>query len=190
MKAIREVGIGRALRYAWSCVLLVGFRMTIWSPVRIAFLKLCGARIGRDSVVLNCSLMNVDRGGFSALRIGSRCFIGDEALLDLAAPITLEDDVTLSARVMVLTHHNVGFKDHPLQARFPSRLAPVLVRRGSFVGAGSLILAGTTLGPEAFVGASTLVNRDLTTGSVVGGVPARAISAGTPRPNEEEAVRP
>jgi acetyltransferase-like isoleucine patch superfamily enzyme len=78
---------------------------------------------------------------------------------------------------MVLTHLNVGYKDHPLQAKFPAQTAGVRINDGSFVGAGAIVLCGLTIGPEAFVGAATLVNRDVPGGATVAGVPARAIDA-------------
>lgn len=177
MKAIREVGVRRVIRFAWVSILLVVLRWTWLPPVRAVWLRLCGARVGRGSVVQRLSLINVDRGGFGALSIGRDCFVGDEVLIDLAAPVTLEDQVTLAARVMVLTHLNVGYRDHPLQARFPAATGGVTVRRGSFVGAGTTLLSGVAVGPEAFVGAGSLVNRDVAPGETAVGVPVRTLAA-------------
>ena len=39
--------------------------------------------------------------------------------------IRLEDQVALAERVLILTHTNVGYGDHPLQTHFPSSAAPV-----------------------------------------------------------------
>ena len=121
-------------------------------------------------------LINVDRAGFRALRIGESCFVGPEVMIDLAAPVVLEDHVTLGPRAILLTHLNVGYQDHPLMARFPSKAAGVTVLRGSFVGAAAVVLAGCTIGPEAVVAAAALVNRDVAPGEAVGGVPIEAIS--------------
>ena len=175
MKAVGEIGVGRALRFLWVSVLLSVFRRLWLPPCRVLFLRLCGASVGAQTIVHHISLVNVDRGGFAALRIGQNCFVGDEVLFDLAAPVVLEAHVTLAARAMVLTHLNVGYKDHPLQSRFPPQTAGVTIRRGAFVGAGATILAGVTIGPEAFVAAASLVNRDVAPGETVGGVPIRAL---------------
>ena len=175
MKALRQVGPARIGRYLWSLVLLGLLRLMCLPPMRTAFLRLCGARIGRNTVVQRFTAINVDRGGFKALQVGADCFIGDEVLFDLAAPIVLEDQVTLAARATILTHLNVGYHDHPLQARFPSQTAGVVIRRGSFVGANVTILGGLTIGPEAFIAAGSVVNRDVPNGAVVGGIPARAL---------------
>jgi len=180
VKTIREVGAARVVRYLWTSALLTVLRAAWISPVRVALLRAFGARVGASCVVHRITLINVDRGGFRALALGPACFLGDEVLLDLAAPVTLEAHVTLAARAMVLTHLNVGYRDHPLQARFPAMSAGVTIRRGTFVGAGATILAGVSVGPEAFVGAASLVNRDVTAGEVVGGVPIRTIGHSEP----------
>jgi len=179
VKALSEIGPRRALRFVWSRFLLAIFRVTPFPPLRSVFLRLCGATVGTDTILHRFTLINVDRGGFSALRIGNKCFIGDEVLVDLAAPVILEDHVTLAARVVILTHLNVGYKDHPLMARFPSRTASVTIERGSFVGAAATILPGCNIGPEAFVAAAAVVNREVTHREVVGGVPIRTIQGGS-----------
>lgn len=175
MKAIREVGIGRIVRYLWTSCLLTLLRVAWISPIRVALLRVYGARVGRGAVVHRLTFTNADRSGFGALSLGDECFIGDEVLIDLAAPVALESQVTLAARAVVLTHLNVGYKDHPLQSRFPARAAGVTVKQGTFVGAGATLLAGVTLGPRAFVGACSLVNRDVGPDEVVGGVPIRTL---------------
>jgi acetyltransferase-like isoleucine patch superfamily enzyme len=175
MKALREVGAARIVRYLWTAFLLGLLRLMCLPPLRAVFLRMCGARVGRQTVLQRVTLINVDRGGFKALQIGAECFIGDEVLIDLAAPVVLEDQVTLAARATILTHLNVGYRDHPLQARFPAQTAGVVIQRGSFVGANATILAGLSVGPEAFVAAGSVVTRDVGAADVVGGVPARAL---------------
>lgn len=182
MKALREIGLGRAGRFVWTSILMALFRVVPLPPLRSSFLRLCGATIGVDTILHRFTLINVDRGGFRSLRIGSNCFVGDEVLIDLAGPVVLEDHVTLAARAIVLTHLNVGYKDHPLKARFPARTAGVTILRGSFVGAAAVVLPESRIGPEAFVAAAALVNREVSAGEVVAGVPIRRIDlkAGDP----------
>ncbi len=181
MKALREVGLRRAFRFAWTTVLLVLFRLAIVPQLRTVFLRLCGAHIGRDVTIYSFTLINVDRGGFKALQVGDKCVIGHEVMIDLAAPVVLEEYVGLAARSIVLTHMNIGYADHPLQSRYPATTASTRIRRASFIGAGSIVTAGCTIGPEAFVAAGSLVNRDVGEGEMAGGVPIRTIRAGKPR---------
>jgi acetyltransferase-like isoleucine patch superfamily enzyme len=136
-------------------------------------LPAAGAAAG--TVIHRLTFTNADRSGFSALSIGTDCFLGDDVLIDLAAPVELDAQVTLAARAMVLTHLNVGYHDHPLQARFPARAAKVTFRQGTFIGAGATVLAGVTVGPRAFIGACSLVNRDIGADEVAVGVPVRVL---------------
>ncbi len=185
IKAWREVGFWRLVRFLWVSILLSLFRRTWVPPIRAAFLRLCGARIGRDTIVHRISFINVDRGGFRNLRVGDRCFIGDEAFFDLAAPIVIEDEVAIAQRAMLMTHMNVGYRDHPLQARFPPIAKGIIVRRGTFVGAGTTILAGCELGPEAFISAGCVITRNVGPGETV----KAAASRPAPREPREAASK-
>jgi acetyltransferase-like isoleucine patch superfamily enzyme len=189
MKALRETGFRRALRFLWVSVLLSLLRRAWVPPVRTTFLRLCGADIGDHVIIHRLTLINVDRGGFGALHVGNSCFIGDEVLIDLAAPVVLEDHVTLAARAVVLTHLNVGYRDHPLQDRYPAETAAVTIRRGSFIGACATVLAGAEIGPRAFIAAASLVNRSVGPDETVGGVPVRTLSSAAAKDQPTDSVR-
>ncbi|HVQ30965.1 MAG TPA: acyltransferase [Vicinamibacteria bacterium] len=175
MKALREIGLGKAFRFGLMSLALVPYRLALFPQVRSLYLRLLGARIGPRSVLHDVRFFNLYRRGLSGLAIGRECFLGDECLLDLAEGIELQDQVTLAERVLVLTHQNVGYADHPLQAAFPPKAAPVRFERGCFVGAGATVLAGVTVGHEAFVAAGSVVTADVAPRTLVGGVPARPI---------------
>ena len=175
MKALDEIGAGRALRFGLFTLLMVPYRFALFPPLRALWLRLLGAKIGSRSILHDVRFFNLYRRGLGGLTIGDDCFVGDECLLDLAEEIRLEDHVTLAERVLILTHTNVGYRDHPLQGHFPAMAAPVTIRRGSFVGAAVTILPGLTIGPEAFVAAGSVVTADVPPRTVVAGVPARPL---------------
>ena len=175
MKALREIGLGRAFRFGFFGLALVPYRLALFPQLRAPYLRLFGARIGSRSLVHDVRFFNLYRRGLRGLAIGRECFLGDECLLDLAEGIELQDQVTLAERVLVLTHRNVGYADHPLQAAFPAMAAPVRFESGCFVGAGATVLAGVTVGREAFVAAGSVVTADVAPRTLVGGVPARPI---------------
>ena len=154
---------------------MVPYRLALVPPLRRLWLRLLGARIGARAILHDVRFFNLYRRGLSGLEIGEECFVGDECLLDLAETIVLEPQVTLAERVLVLTHMNVGYADHPLQKHFPPMAAGVRILRGSFVGAGVTILAGCTIGPRAFVAAGSVVIEDVPPDTLVAGAPARTI---------------
>lgn len=184
MKAFREIGIMRALKFVLGEFVGAVLALCVFPQLRVLVLRLLGARIGRDSIVYNIRLMNFYRGSLRHLVLGDGCFIGPDCLLDLAAPIECGDHVTLGPRVTILTHLNVGYTGHPLQAEFPSREEGVRIGSGSFIGASSTLLCGIEVGEGCLVGAGALVNRSLAAGTVAGGVPARALRQLAPAGDE------
>jgi maltose O-acetyltransferase len=175
MKAVDEIGWRRAVRFGLFTLAMVPYRIALFPPIRSAWLRLLGARIGRRAIFHDVRFFNLYRRGFPGLSVGDDCFLGDECLLDLAEGIRLEDQVTLAERVLILTHTNVGYRDHPLQAHFPASTAPVVIQRGSFVGAQVVLLPGVTVGPGSFVAAGSVVISDVPPSTLVAGVPARSI---------------
>ena len=177
MKALGEIGWGRAARFGFFTLAMVPYRLALFPQLRAPWLRLLGARIGRRTVLHDVRFFNLYRRGLGGLEIGDECFVGDECLLDLAEGVRLERQVTLAERVLILTHTNVGYRDHPLQARFPATAAPVVVEAGSFLGANVTVLPGVRVGAESFVAAGSVVTADVPPRTLVAGVPARPLRA-------------
>jgi len=135
-----------------------------------------GATIGervrfRSPLVIHNSDPNSRRRCYANLRVGSDCYLGRELFLDLQDTIEIENNVTISHRVMILTHTDAGAS--PLgNTRIRTTQAPVAIRRGAYIGANVTILEGVEIGEEAVVGAGAVVTRSVPAGGVVVGVPA------------------
>lgn len=175
MKALDEIGWARAARFGLFTVAMVPYRFALFPPLRSSWLRLLGARIGAGAILHDVRFFNLYRRGLAGLTIGDDAFVGDECLLDLAEEVRIEERATLAERVLVLTHMNVGYRDHPLQALFPPSAAPVIVRSGSFIGANVTLLPGVTVGPGSFVAAGSVVTSPVAPGTLVAGVPARHV---------------
>ena len=177
MKALREIGVRRALRFGFTTLAMIPYRLALVPQLRGLWLRLLGARIGHRAILHDVRFFNLYRRGLGGLGVGDECFLGDECLLDLAEGIVLGPQVTLAERVLILTHTNVGYKDHPLQRHFPAAAAPVRIEGGSFVGANVTILPGITVGAGSFVAAGAVVTADVPPRTLVAGVPARPLRA-------------
>jgi acetyltransferase-like isoleucine patch superfamily enzyme len=175
VKALDEIGWQKALRFGFFTLAMLPYRLLLVPQLRAPFLRLLGARVGRRSILHDVRFFNLYRRGLAGLEIGEECFLGDECLLDLAEGVRLESRVTLAERVVVLTHTNVGYADHPLQAHFPAQAAPVVIEAGSFVGASVTILPGIRIGAGSFVAAGSVVTADVPKATLVAGVPARVV---------------
>jgi len=175
VKALAEIGLGRAARFGLMTLAMIPYRLALVPQLRSPWLRLLGARIGPGAILHDVRFFNLYRRGLGGLSIGRDCFVGDECLIDLAEAVSFEDQVTLAERVLVLTHTNVGYRDHPLQRHFPAMTAPVVVEAGSFVGAGVTLLPGVRVGRGSFVAAGSVVTEDVAPATLVAGVPARAV---------------
>lgn len=174
MKALQHIGVGKAFRFVWFLWYAWLIRISL-PPVRVWLLRLAGASVGADTVILDVRFANLHHYGFRKLTIGSRCFLGDEVSLDARGGITLEDDVTLSNRVSIVTHINVGYPDHPLQKQYPTKESRVRIKQGSYIGTSAIVLPGVTVGPMSVIAAGAVVTKDVANKTLVGGVPARRI---------------
>ena len=172
MQIAREIGLKRVLKYFIFSLWQGIFNLLPFSPLRIWWLTLWGAKIGTDTVIDSLDFINLDRTGLSGLTIGDRCFIGRGTLLDLAGTITLENWVTISPRVTILSHTTVGFKHHPLFKLYPTHANHTKIYSSSFIGAHSCILGGITIGPQALIAAGSVVTTSIPQKSLAAGNPA------------------
>ena len=180
MKAITEIGFRKSFKFVAYSLLTIIYHHLIdhllyFPQARRLFLVILGAKIGSDTVVMNVKFFNWHHTGPKGLKVGESCFIGDETIIDLYGPVTLQDHVTLAQRVTILTHLNVGYQNHPLQKYFPKTSKPVVFENGSVVGASATILPGITIGEKAFVAAGSVVTKDVPANTLVAGVPAKYI---------------
>jgi len=111
------------------------------------------------------------------ISIGRHVFIGLDTYLDCQFPelIQIEDDVTISFRVTVIVHDDARRMTHVEAGAGAGTVAPVLLRRGCYLGAGCMVLPGVTVGERAVVAAGAVVTRDVAPGTIVAGVPARVL---------------
>lgn len=133
-----------------------------------------GVRFRSPLVIHNSDTESPDY--YRNLRVGNDCYLGRELFLDLQDKIEIEDNVTISHRVMILTHTDAGTS--PLKNTvIATSQAPVVIRRGAYIGANVTILAGVEIGESSVVGAGAVVTRSVSPGVVVAGVPAAPLSS-------------
>lgn len=143
-------------------------------------LRSYGARIGEDvrfrSPLVIHNSDTVAGQYYKNLKVGPHCYFGRELFLDLQDEIVIEDHVTTSHRVTILTHTDAGTS--PLRdTKISTSTAPVTIRSGAYIGANVTILQGVEIGESSIVGAGAVVTRSVPPGSVAVGVPARVVKS-------------
>ena len=181
MKALKEIGLRKAIKFAYCTILLILFKWLLFPQLRAVFLRLVGSKVGKNVIIHDITFFNCYRVGFRGLEIGNDCFIGDDSLIDLAGQVILADQVTLAERVTMLTHTNIGYEDHPLQKYYPSFTKSIVIKEGSFIGVNATIMPGVTIGPCSVIAAGSVVTESIEPYTVVGGVPAKVIKV-LPKP--------
>jgi len=118
-------------------------------------------------------------------RIGADCNIGDHAFVESGAIIgnrvTVKNSVLIWDKVVIedeafLGPNMVFTNDLVPRAAFknpPEKFLPTIVKRGASIGANATVVCGVTVGEQAFVGAGSVVTRDVAAHALVMGNPAR-----------------
>jgi acetyltransferase-like isoleucine patch superfamily enzyme len=147
--------------------------LTMDKRCAINILKRYGATIGSNCDI-ETPLIIHNANSYKKLELGNFCHIGKSVLLDLKDKITLNDFVTVSMNTAILTHFDAGrssLKDYG----YVPQSQKVILEQGCYLGAGSIILAGTTVGKYSIVAAGAVVTENVPSYAVVAGVPAKVI---------------
>jgi serine acetyltransferase len=117
------------------------------------------------------------------IKIGARVVIRPQSMLfacpstiDEECHITVEDDVLIGSGCHIYTsNHEFSNTKQPISTQGHSKVKPVIIERGCWIGANVIVLPGVTIGANSVVGAGSVVTRNVEPFSVYGGNPARLI---------------
>ncbi len=112
------------------------------------------------------------------VKIGDNCYVNHDVSLEKG--VEIGDGTTITGGTMVLTHDAVPatFLSELDRGSVFTRLcrrANVKIGKQCFIGAYCVILPGVTIGDRCVVAAGSIVTKDVPSGNVVAGNPARII---------------
>lgn len=116
---------------------------------RAYFHKIRGVKIGKN------------------VEIGYFCIIGNVH----PAEITIEDGAVVTARSTILEHDNALY----YTGRGVVKSGPVCIKKGAFLGIGTIVMPGVTIGEKSVIAPYSFVNRDIPSNVLAGGQPAKVI---------------
>ena len=114
---------------------------------------------------------------FRGVKIGKEVFIGSEVFIDDAEPdlVVIEDGVTIIARSSILAH---SYYPSHMANYFENKkdIEGVTIKKGAYLGFGSIILPGVTIGENAIIGAGTVISKDVPDNATVIGQSPKIVS--------------
>jgi acetyltransferase-like isoleucine patch superfamily enzyme len=170
------------------------------APVRTVWRRIyLTARLSADVSDMDFSVQcdgRVHVSGTANIKLGKRCrlgmevelrtveagriHIGEDTRLNRGCTLTSYaqiriDDFTIIGEFVSIRDANHGLKRGEPMRYQPHTCKPILIGRDVWIGRGSCILPGVTIGEGAVIGANSVVTRDVPDFAIAGGVPAKVI---------------
>lgn len=145
-------------------------------------------RLGRDVKIFHPDLVNLygcsvgdetKIGTFVEIQggavVGSRCKISSHTFI--CEGVVIEDEVFVGHGVMFINDKvpRATTEDGSLQDASDWTVETTHVSRRASIGSNATILCGISIGENAVIGAGAVVTKDVASGTVVAGVPARPV---------------
>jgi putative colanic acid biosynthesis acetyltransferase WcaF len=151
-------------RALWECVQFPFWpvRPRALSPLRVALLRLFGAKVGKNVLICGGVRVHVPWN----LEVGDYVAIGDRVEIYNLAPIRIGAHAVISQDAYLCgSTHDYTRTDFPLYS------LPITIGAQAWVAAGAFLSPGVVLGEGSVVGARSVVTKD---------VPAWTVAAGNP----------
>ena len=134
-------------------LLMIGMNLIPFSNLRVLLLRICGISIGKGN------------------------YIGFNVIPDTNFPelIKIGNNVTISHNVQLITHTASPVKSF-LSSKY-NLSKNILIKDGSWIGMGAIILPGTTVEENCFIGAGSVVSGSTKSNSLFAGNPSKEIKS-------------
>ena len=119
-----------------------------------------------DNVDIRTPITGVN---LSKVKIGNNVVVMNGSLMMASGGITIEDNTMLAANVQLISNN------HDLDERTIITCLPIHIKKNCWIGAGTTILRGVTIGENSVVGAGSVVTKDVPDNVIVAGNPAKII---------------
>lgn len=144
-----------------------------------------GLRIGNNCTIFSKGTVN-PTSGFSSTHIraegAGKVVLGNHVGISHAnitsfCKVEIGDDVLIGSGVKIwdTDFHAIGYNER-IHDR-PANAAPIIIKKGAFIGACSIVLKGVTIGEYAVVGAGSVVTKDIPANEIWAGNPAHFVKA-------------
>lgn len=160
-----DKGAGKMKMMLWYVVNALLVRAS-WNPlmgVKVALLRMFGAKIGKGLVIKNDVVIKSPW----FLVIGDHCWLGENCWIDNLDRVTIGSNVCISQGALLLT----GNHDYK-KTDMPYRNAPIVLEDGVWVGANSTVCPGVTMHENSMLAVGSVATKDTEANGIYQGNPA------------------
>ena len=167
------------LRYIfWKIILMmngghIGKNVKIYEGVKLASQKGCPVNIGDNVSIEKGVVISTSQTG--RIIIGNNVYIGEYCVLTSNKEIEIGDNALISPHNDIVDFNHI-YQDPTEPVNQQGVVAKkITIQEDAWIGSGSKILMGVTIGKGAVVGAGSIVINDVPPYHVVAGNPAKTI---------------
>lgn len=120
---------------------------------------------------------------------GDNIYLGNDIVIGMNCTFVDNQEIRIGDRVMIASNVQIYTASHPVSQKerltadwkergttfFRTYALPVVIEDSAWIGGGSIILPGVTVGEGSVIGAGSVVNRDIPANCVAAGNPCRVI---------------
>ncbi|MDD5717338.1 MAG: DapH/DapD/GlmU-related protein [Sulfuricurvum sp.] len=138
--------------------------------LRYVFLKRLAGNAG-DNIAIMPNVYFI--GDFSDARFGSHISLWNNTWIDCDG-LRMGNHVMLSHNASIISGTHL-YDEEGVMMRDSVRHAPVTIGDNVWIGAGARIIGPVTIGNNVVIAANAVVNKDVESNTIVGGVPAKVL---------------
>ena len=116
------------------------------------------ASFGKEQVTRGNAVFRVEGGELS---VGDKCFFNQNVSITCKNKVVIGDRCQIANNVVIVDHDHAGCENWGSYVE-----SPVLIGNDVWIGAGTVILRGTTIGDKAVIGAGSIVKGNVPAGAV------------------------
>jgi len=148
---------------------VVGRSPLVPPQLRIIILKLAGMH----GLALRTTIESGTRFRTSLVSTGSGTTINYDCVFDNVARVTIGERCGIGIGVAFITSSH-EYED-PYRRAGTERCAPITIGDGVWIGSRAVLLSGVSIGSGALIAAGAVVNKDVSSNTLAGGVPVRRL---------------
>lgn len=138
----------------------------------------CTIRLRAGATISACGRVEIMQGSKVLIGVGAQLEMGPNSYINYNSTVTCFERISIGSDCAIAWNTNIldaNIHELVIDGVPRPRSRPITIGHNVWIGTGSSVLSGVTIGDGAVVAAGSVVTSDVPGGCVVGGNPARVI---------------